>query len=105
MTPRQFSFGVSGNPIAQVLSVLVFGLLLIGALIMGAVVLAVLFGIAIIAGAVLAVRLWWLRRKLRAAGAFDPAPESPPDTRLIEGEYTVVEKSATRETHGQSKRP
>jgi len=67
--------------------------------VLGLAILVVAFffiGIALIAGAVLAViillRLWWLRRKLREAMNDD----------VVEGEYTVVEsvitdQSATRD--------
>jgi hypothetical protein len=88
MNGRVFSFRSSGNPLAQILSLLVFGVLLIGALIMGAFVIALLIGIAVIAGVVFAIRVWWLRRKF---GGGPPEPPGPAKgVRLIEGEYEVV---------------
>jgi uncharacterized iron-regulated membrane protein len=94
MNGRVFSFGSSGNPLAQILSLLVFGVLLAAALIMGAVVIAVLLGLGVIFGAVLAVRAWWFRRKFRGGPPFDggsePRPPGPANARLIEGEYVVV---------------
>jgi len=96
MNGRVFSFGSSGNPLVQILSLLAFAVLLAVALIMGAVVITVILGLAVIAGIVLSVRVWWLRRKFRGAPPFDSGAEPPApgsaDTRLIEGEYVVVEK-------------
>jgi uncharacterized iron-regulated membrane protein len=95
MKGRVFSFGSSGNPLVQILSLLVFGALLALALIMGAVVIAVLIGLAVIAGIVLSVRAWWFRRKFGGGPPFDGGsePPRPADTRLIEGEYEVVDES------------
>ncbi len=94
MNGRVFSFGSSGNPLAQILSFLVFGVLLAAALIMGAVVIAVLLGLAVIFGTVFAVRAWWFRRKVRGGPPFDggsePPGPGPANARLIEGEYVVV---------------
>jgi uncharacterized iron-regulated membrane protein len=94
MNGRVFSFGSSGNPLAQILSLLVFGVLLAAALIMGAVVIAMLLGLAVIFGTVFAVRAWWFRRKFRGGPPFDggsePPGPAPAHTRLIEGEYVVV---------------
>ena len=94
MNGRVFSFGSSGNPLAQILSLLAFGVVLAAALIMGAVVIAVLLGLAVIGGSVLAIRSWWLRRKFRGGppfgGGSDPPGPGPANARLIEGEYVVV---------------
>src|SRR5690242_6818538 len=99
MNGRVFSFGRSGNPLVQIASILVFGVLLVGAVIMGAVVIAALLGLAVIFAIVVAVRVWWFRRKLRsrmpAESGYDPPPPDEPKAeqkRLIEGEYEVVKQ-------------
>ncbi|MEO8467934.1 MAG: hypothetical protein ABI640_21650 [Gammaproteobacteria bacterium] len=100
MKGRVFSFVRSGNPLAQILSILVFAVLLAAALIMGAVVVAVMLGLGVIFATVLAVRVWWFRRKLRSAppaeSGYEPPPPGggkAPQKRLIEGEYEVVKRS------------
>jgi len=94
MNGRHFSFGTSGNPLVQVLSLVVFGVVLVGAVIMGAVVLAALVGLAIIAYLVLKVRAWWLRRHPRGPGS-NGGPGGPAKgVRYIEGEYEVVDADA-----------
>ena len=98
MNGRVFSFGKSGNPLAQILSLLVFAALLALALITGAVIVAVLIGAAVIFGAVFAVRAWWFRRKFRGGPPshdgggypYDQPEPKPEPKRLIEGEYEVV---------------
>jgi len=99
MNGRLFSFARSGNPLVQILSVLVFVALLTAAVITGALIMAVLLGLATIFAAVFAVRLWWFRRKLRTRSTAENAYETPPPVasrpsqkRLIEGEYEVIER-------------
>jgi hypothetical protein len=89
MNARWSSFGRSGSPLLQALSLLVFGLLLIGAVVMGAVILAVVLGIAVIGALAFYARLWWLTRKWRrSARAREGESRSG---KLIHAEYTVVE--------------
>ncbi len=107
MNGRVFSFVRSGNPLAQILSVLVFAVLLVSALIMGALVIAALLGLAVIFGTVLAVRAWWFRRKLRGRppeSGYEPPPPpgpQPAQKRLIEGEYEVVKQPEANDARRQ----
>jgi hypothetical protein len=90
MNGRPTSFGTSGNPLLQALSLVVFALLVIGAVVMGAVILALVLGLAVIGAIAFYARLWWLRRKVSSS-----APErggEPGRGRLIDAEYTVVEQ-------------
>lgn len=94
MNGRLFSFGSSGNPLAQILSVLVFGALLAVALVMGFVMIAMLLGLGVILTVVFVVRGWWLRRKFRGGPPGDgPGPAN--GRRMIEGEYKVVNEPDT----------
>jgi hypothetical protein len=105
MGVRHYSFGTSGNPLVQALWMLLGAVLLVGALVMGAVVLSALFALGAVAAGVFALRVWWLRRKLRRDGAYhDPnSTETGGDAsegtapRLIEGEYTVVAERDERD--------
>jgi membrane protein implicated in regulation of membrane protease activity len=100
MNVRPNVFALSGGPLAQALSVLVFAVLLVGAVVMGAVLLAAIVGIAAIAWIVFSIRFWWLGRKLgrRSAAEGDPTrgDATQPAGRLIEAEYTVLEERDPR---------
>lgn len=94
MNGRSFTFGTSGNPIVQVLSLLVLGLVLIGAIVMGTVILAAVIGLAMVAAMIFAVRVWWLRWKLRhgrGTGVVgDGSGGEDREGRVIEVEYKVL---------------
>ncbi|HEX5047621.1 MAG TPA: hypothetical protein VFX89_10910 [Gammaproteobacteria bacterium] len=97
MSTRQFTFRTSGNPLVQALWMVVGIALLVAAVIMGALVVTVLLAVGVVAAAVFAVRVWWLRRKLEREGAFGASPgpsgegaAERHEPQLIEAEYTVV---------------
>jgi hypothetical protein len=83
MPPRRYQFNPPTNPLLQVLYFVVGGVVLIGAIVMGAVLLAVALGLAIVIGLVIFVRVWWLKRKFRAAAK---------QSESIEVEYTIVDE-------------
>ncbi len=86
---RQFS---AGNPIANLLVVIV-GVLTIGAFIVLGVVAAVALGaVVMVMAAVLGIRMWWLGRQLPKQGrtANRPGHTRPSDNTVIEGEFQVV---------------
>jgi len=87
MSNRLYAFGVSGNPIVQVLSLLAFGVALIGAVLMGAVILSFLFGVAVVGAIAFSIRMWWLKRRL---GRRPGSAAGRSQGRLIHTEYTVV---------------
>jgi uncharacterized protein (DUF2062 family) len=80
---RGYTLGASQNPIVQVVSLILVGLALVVAVLMGAVILAAVFGLAVLAAIVIAIRVWWLRRKLRRT------PQASGGA-LIEAEYEVL---------------
>jgi len=94
MNGRPFSIGASGNPLVQILSLVVFGVVIVGAVIMGAFVLLAFVGFAAIAVLVLAIRGWWLRRKLGGGAPTGGEPGPAKGVRYIEGEYEVVDADA-----------
>lgn len=86
---RQFSVG---NPIANLL-VVVVGVLTIGAFIVLGVVAAVaLSGVVLVMAAVLGIRMWWYGWKLPKQGrtANMPGHTRPSGNTIIEGEFQVV---------------
>jgi hypothetical protein len=95
MNGRLFSFG-SGNPLAQVVSLLVFGVVVVTAVMLGAFVLLAALGVALIGFIAFSARVWWLRRKLRGRGP-PPGPGPAKGIRYIEGEYEVVDADADAE--------
>jgi membrane protein implicated in regulation of membrane protease activity len=96
MNARPPLFGLSGGPLSQALSVLVFGALLVVAVVMGAVLLAAIVGVAVLAWIAFSVRLWWLRRKLGRGTAGTDRGGQAASGRLIEAEYTVLDERDAR---------
>ncbi len=98
---------LSGNPIAQVLSLLVAGVALIGAVLMGAVVLVVVLALAVVAAIYFWIRIRWQLRSARrasASGADARREASARDKqrnagqgRIIEAESTVIEERDLRD--------
>ena len=89
---------VSRNPLLQLAGLVVGAIVTVGAILLGAVVLAFIVGFAVIAGLVLYIRLWWLRRqhqrrrsRPRGRGGGEPPGE------IVEVEYTVVEERTVRD--------
>ena len=88
----------AGNPLARIGAAVLGTLALIGALFLGAFVLAIAVGVAVIGAIVVAVRVWWLRRRLRATArnrADEQAGESrraPRSGRVIDVEYYEVQR-------------
>ena len=99
MNSGSFPFGKPGNPLAQVLSLLVFAVVLVGAFIMGAFVLVALLGLAVIAFLVLKLRAWWLRGRSGGRGPNDGSGPGRPakGIRYIEGEYEVIDADSDAE--------
>jgi uncharacterized iron-regulated membrane protein len=56
---------------------------------LGAILLSLFLGLAVIAGLVLYIRLWWLRRRMQQRRP-EPQQRAPGD--FVEVEYTVVEE-------------
>ena len=81
----------SRNPILQVAGLVVGAVVTIGAILVGAVLLSLILGLAVIAGLVLFVRVWWLRRRQRRTPTGEARRSSPPGE-IVEVEYTVVKE-------------
>ena len=82
----------AGNPLANVLVVIVGALVIGAAVVLGVVAFVALGGIILVLAAVLGIRMWWLGRKLpkhgAAAGLRGQAGRG--ENTVIEGECRVV---------------
>jgi hypothetical protein len=83
----------AGNPIANVL-VIIVGALAIGvSIVLGFFAFVVLSGVILIMAAVIGIRLWWFNRKLQHASHDNIGSSAPKSSDgVIEGEFVVVEK-------------
>lgn len=83
----------AGNPIANLL-VIIVGALAIGAsIVLGFFAFVVLSGVILIMAAVIGIRLWWFNRKLQPATRDNKgSAEAKSPGGVIEGEFIVVEK-------------
>lgn len=80
----------AGNPIANVF-VVIIGALAIGAsLVLGFFAFIILGSIVLMMAAIISLRVWWLKRKLRAEGGSSEKAAGQPPGGVIEGEYQVV---------------
>jgi predicted lipid-binding transport protein (Tim44 family) len=83
----------AGNPIANVL-VIIVGALAIGAsIVLGFFAFIALSGIILVTAAIIGIRVWWFKRKLRQGSPLNDASRGPKSAdRVIEGEYQVIQK-------------
>ena len=82
----------AGNPIANAL-VIVAGVLVVSlAIVLGFFAFVALSAIVLVSAAVIGIRVWWLNRKLRAAGATSADRDARTSVDVIEGEYRIVGK-------------
>jgi uncharacterized membrane protein YphA (DoxX/SURF4 family) len=86
---RQFS---AGNPLANALVVVVGVIVIAVSFVLGVVALVALVAAAIVLGAVIGVRVWWLNRKIasRQKDHVNQTGAAATRTDIIEGEYRVV---------------
>jgi len=87
------------NPLSRILASLLAVLAVVGALFFGLVVLALAVGLGLLAWLGLALRMWWLRRRLSGSSAKGSAEAGPrtaaPGGReddVIEADYEVVSR-------------
>jgi predicted lipid-binding transport protein (Tim44 family) len=82
----------AGNPIANIL-VIIVGALAIGAsIVLGFFAFVVLSSIVLILAAIIGIRVWWFKRKLAKSGAMPGQNEPAAPGGVIEGEYRVVDE-------------
>ncbi len=82
----------AGNPIANALVIIVGALVIAASIVVGFFAFVILASLLIVFSAIVAIRLWWFRRKMRKAWAEsgEHGDGKPRVRRVIEGEYHVV---------------
>jgi hypothetical protein len=88
------------NPLTQALSLIVAAALLGLAFVIGAVVIGVLLAVGAVAALTIAVRVWWLQRKIRAGTAGNPSGRSA--QQVIEGDFTIVSETDAKPSRPRS---
>lgn len=96
MQQRYYRVRPPSNPILQVFALIGAAILAVGAIFIGAIFLSLFLGLAVIAGLVLYIRLWWLQRR---------AGKSAASGRQRPGEYVEVEYTVVRERSESSEKP
>jgi hypothetical protein len=80
------------NPVMQAILAVV-GLGLMGALFfLGLMFFAVFAAIAVIAGSIIWLRIWWIRRKAIKAGQPDPFGMPAKTENYLDAEYVVIDR-------------
>jgi hypothetical protein len=77
-----------GNPLANVLVVIVGAIVITVTLVLGFFAFLALSAVVLVAAAVIGVRVWWAKRNMPNNAAPTPAE----DGEFIEGEFHVVKK-------------
>ncbi len=79
----------AGNPIANAFVVIVGVLAIAASVVLGFFAFIVIGSLVLILGSVIAVRVWWLQRKIRSSLA-EQQTQADRASDAIEGEYHVV---------------
>ncbi|NOX67907.1 MAG: hypothetical protein GXP15_01855 [Gammaproteobacteria bacterium] len=98
---RQFPVG---NPLANVLVVIVGALVVGVSIVLGVVAFITLGALVLVLAAVIGIRVWWLGRKMRkqfAAGTNDSGQKSA-NVEIIEGEFRVVSPRKGRDSDSET---
>lgn len=91
--PRlRLEFSNASSPITRWLALVVAAVGFAVAMTLGLVFFVFFLGLALVAFAIVALRVWWLKRKLGISGGPRPArPRQEADGNVIEGEYHVLD--------------
>jgi len=83
-----------GNPLANVLVVIVGTLIMAASLVLGVVAFIALAGLVLVLAAVIGIRVWWLKRKMRKqyGAAVNEGSGKSAHIEIIEGEFRVVSR-------------
>ena len=88
MQSRLYRARLPNNPLLQFVALIVATVVAVGAVFLGAILLSLFLGLAVIAGIILYIRLWWLGRRVRKQGSGDGGRAGD----FVEVEYTVIDE-------------
>lgn len=91
-----------GNPLANVLVVVVGAIVIAASIVLGFFVFVILASAILVLAAIFGVRIWWLRRRIARSTGYTPPDQQPRTTvrETIEGEYHVVVKGSDQGPSG-----
>jgi uncharacterized membrane protein YphA (DoxX/SURF4 family) len=83
-----------GNPLANVLVVIVGALVMGVSLVLGVVAFVALAGLVLVLAAIIGIRIWWFKRKLgkQYSASGNAQAVRPEHIQIIEGEYRDVSR-------------
>lgn len=89
----------AGNPLANILVVVVGVVIIAVSFVLGLVAIVALASALLIMAAIIGVRIWWLKRKIGGRNHRQASPNMNRSRRqnVIEGEYHVVQTKRDRE--------
>ena len=89
----------TGNPLANLLVVMVGIIVISVSLALGFVVFVGIAGFMLVMAAIVTVRVWWAKHRFGAKKTAEPdhASKRPPKIRVIEGEFTEVDTAKDNE--------
>jgi len=90
MQSRLYRARLPNNPLLQFVALIVAAVLAVGAVFVGAILLSFFLGLAVIAGIILYIRLWWIGRRIRKQGSGSGGQRGE----FVEVEYTVIDERA-----------
>lgn len=80
----------SGNPIANIFVIIVGALAIAASVVLGFFAFVIVGSIVLIMAAIIGLRVWWFKRKMRAQPGSNRTADRKQPVGIIEGEFHVV---------------
>ncbi len=80
----------AGNPIANIFVIIVGALAIAASVVLGFFAFVIVGSIVLIMAAIIGLRVWWFKRKMRNQPGTDKASSAQHPAGVIEGEFRVV---------------
>lgn len=93
MKPSSFNSGIPAtNPIANFFVIIVGVLAIAASVVLGFFAFVIVGSIVLIMASIIAIRVWWFKRKLRSQPGAAKGPGSNSSGGVIEGEYQIIDE-------------